>query len=118
MKSYTVFLSEISDFRKNFRESEMRYPGVHMFMTIAARFLNRPEKLKDPKLVRLLKRLRIKGDINAFSKSDFNRVYRFITQNNLNTVEDVRLFFSNAKAGISNDTTDAGIYDDDEDSVK
>lgn len=109
MKNYKTLITEISAFRKQFRENEIRYPGVHMFMTVASRYLNRPEKLKDSKLVRLLKRLRLRSDISDFRKSDFMRVHKFMGSNNLTDVEGVRLFFSNAKEGISNNTVDDGL---------
>lgn len=113
MKDYSTFINEISAFRQKFRENEIRYPGVQMFMTIATRYLNRPEKLKDSKLVRLLKRLRIRGDINNFTKGDFSRVYKFVRANNLNDVDRVRTYFQNAKDGIDNNTIEP-VYDEEE----
>ena len=114
MKTYKQLINEVSEFRRQFRETEIRYPGVYQFMTVAARFLNRPEKLKDRKLVRLLKRLRMRSDIQNFSKADLMRTYKFINANNLHDIEAVRTFFNNAKEGIPNNTDDSGVYDDDD----
>lgn len=111
MKSYKQLINEISAFRQQFRETEIRYPGVYQFMTVAARYLNRPEKLKDRSLVRLLKRLRMRSDVGDFRKADLARVYRFIKDNDLHEIEAVRTFFQNAKDGISNDT----VYNDEDD---
>jgi len=114
MKEYKEFITEISAFRQQFRETEIRYPGVYQFMTVAARYLNRPEKLKDRKLVRLLKRLKRRSDIQDFTKADLMRVYKFIELNNLQEIEAIRTFFFNAKNGIPNNTVDTGIDDDDD----
>lgn len=103
MKTYITFITEISAFRQTFRENEIRFPGVYMFMTVASRYLNRPEKLKDNELVRLLKKVRIRSDISDFTKADFNRVYKFIIDNDLNTIEKTRTYFNNVKKGISDE---------------
>jgi len=114
MKTYKNLVSEISAFRQQFREVENRYPGVHMFMSVAGRYINRPEKLKDGKLVRLLKKLKLKSDISNFSQSDFSRISKFIALNGLDDVEKTRIFFQNAKSGISNDPIDEEDDEDDD----
>ena len=114
MKTYKSLISELTEFGNQVRQTEIRYPGVYQFMTVAARYLNRPEKLKDRKLVRLLKRLRLRSDVGNFTKADLMRTYKFINANNLQDIEAVRTFFQNAKEGIPNNTDDSGVYDDDD----
>ncbi len=92
MKTYLRFISEISDFTKEFRKREQKFPGVYMFMSVVGRYVNRPEKLNDRDLARLLKRLKHKSDISAYTVSDFIRIEKFMNNKGLHTLDQVRSY--------------------------
>jgi len=104
MKTYKTFILEASEFVKKLRSSEKRYPGVYMFMTVAAKYLMYPDRLKDGDASRLLKRLRLKSDVSDFSNNDMARTYAFMQSKGLATIEDVRAYF----ISITDPTGEAG----------
>jgi hypothetical protein len=99
MKIYKQFINEISPFIGSLQLIDKKYPKVVPFISVATRFINKPGKLKNPKLRKVLRRLQGKTDILRYSASDLKMVQRYIDDNNLYTIDDVRQHFYPDKDG-------------------
>jgi hypothetical protein len=93
MKTYNQFINEMSPFLLGLMQIEKRYPGVLPFLSVATRFINKPGKIKDPELRKVLRKLQGASDVGLYTPSKMKLVQNYVNAHNLETVEDVRNLF-------------------------
>lgn len=113
MKTYKDIILEINSFKKTFRGIERMYPGVSQFLSVANRWILKAKRFKNPDLRRLMARLKRRPDVSDMSKADLKKIYDFIKEYKLDTIEDVRHVFADfsdfttrTKDGDSRNTED------------
>lgn len=107
MKTYIQFINEMSTYLSSLMILDKKYPGVLPFLSVATRFINKPGKIKDPELRKVLRRLQSKTDVLEYTPDKMKMIIRYMKNNDIKTIEDVReLFYPNDKNNDQEDTTD------------
>lgn len=96
MKTYESLVQENSEYIQKAREMEIRFPGVQQFYSVFARHLNKPNKVKNRELARLMKRLKRKHDIFDYTRTEWNKIRKFIDKYELNSAEEMKRFMMDA----------------------
>jgi hypothetical protein len=93
MKTYNQFINEMSAFLLGLMQIEKKYPGVLPFLSVATRFINKPGKIKDPELRKVLRKLQGDSDVGLYTPAKMKMIQNYVKTHNLERIEDVRNLF-------------------------